>query len=69
VLEIVQTNLGPSRKTLRPSWCPKLVTELRLLQWTCLLFVRRNPFQREISSFITTGSQNRGRNSQPAVGC
>ena len=23
-------NLGPSRKSLRPSWCPKLVTGLRV---------------------------------------
>jgi len=28
ILDIVQKNFGPSQKTLRPSWCPKLVTGL-----------------------------------------
>ena len=28
ILDIVPKNLGSSRKTLRPSWCPKLVIVL-----------------------------------------
>jgi len=28
LLDTVQKNVGPSKKTLRPSWCPKLVTGL-----------------------------------------
>jgi len=26
-------NLGPSQKTLRPTWCPKLVTGLGKTVW------------------------------------
>ena len=34
-------NLGPSQKTLRPTWCPKLVVGLRMivlqpLRWRCV---------------------------------
>jgi len=34
MLDIVQ-KFGPSQKTLRPSWCPKLVTGMVLSQPCC----------------------------------
>jgi len=48
-------NLGPSRKTLRQPWCPKLVTGLDLVPKVCNL--SRKPWKvREASvmSFSTT---------------
>jgi len=35
-------NLGPCQKTLRPTWCPKLVTDLDIRYWIWYVASARN---------------------------
>jgi len=51
-------NLGPSQKTLRPSWCPKLVTGLIYWVPTSLASCNlENGFRRFVSQIISNNNQ------------